>query len=125
MIFFKNLKLIPVILFAFIYSCNSVPEIKEPSDKIISESIAEKDISFSIFMNDSANKSSGFGYDILMNGQRYIHQSTVPAVSGNQYFQSETDAKIAASFVCFKIQNNIMPPTITPHELDSLGVNIK
>ena len=93
MIFFNNFKLILVVLFAFIYSCNSASEIKEPNDKIIPESIAEKDISFSIFMIDSTNKSSSFGYDIILNGQRYIHQSTVPAVSGNQYFQSETEAK--------------------------------
>ena len=69
MIFLENLKLIPFILFAFIYSCNSAPKIKVPSNKIISESIAEKDISFNIFMNDSENKTSCFGCDIIMNGQ--------------------------------------------------------
>ena len=131
MIFNKKLKLIPVILYVFFCSCNSdkeiksAPENKSVSDSTITSTTAEKIISFNIFMNDSTDKSAGFGYEILMNKQRYIRQSTIPAVSGNQYFKTEAEAKIAASFVCYKIQNNIMPPTVSTHELDSLGITIK
>lgn len=127
----KKFKLIPFILFAFLYSCNSstennpVSEIKSATDSKLIESNSERNTSYKIFMNDSTVKSSGFGYDILMNGERYIHQSTIPAVSGNQYFKTEGEAKTIASFVCYKIQNNILPPTITLHELDSLGIMIK
>ncbi len=116
---------------AFIYSCNSVSEnnlpaeINSTSTAIISETTDDKNISFHIFMIDSTNKSAGFGYDILMNDQRYIHQTTIPAVSGNQFFKTEEAAKTVASFVCYKIQNNLMPPTISTHELDSLGISIK
>ncbi len=127
----KKSKLIPVIIFVFFYSCNSssennsVSEIKSTLDSAWTESSAEKNISFKVFINDSTEKSAGFGYDILMNDQRYIHQSSIPAVNGNQYFKTEDEAKIAASFVCYKIQNNIMPPTITINELDSLGITFK
>ena len=81
-------------------------------------------VTFKIMMNDSTDKMKGYGYDILMNGVRYIHQQTIPAVNGNQYFQMEEDAVKVASLVCFKIQHQVMPPTVTVHELDSLGVTV-
>ena len=67
-------------------------------------------------------KNKQFGYDILMNGQPYIHQPHIPAISGNNGFTSKNKAQIAGDFIIKKLNNNIMPPTITLKELDSLGV---
>jgi hypothetical protein len=64
----------------------------------------------------------GWGYDIYMNGKRYIHQPHIPAISGNKGFATEEDARKAGGLVVHKIRNNIMPPTIDVDELDSLGV---
>jgi len=64
----------------------------------------------------------GYGYDIYVNGKRYIHQETIPSVPGTKGFESEADALKAATLVRQKIENNIMPPSVTPEELDSLGV---
>ncbi len=66
--------------------------------------------------------SLGWGYDVYINKSQYVHQPHIPAVSGNRGFSNENFAKKTGEFVAFKIKNNIMPPSITPGELDSLGV---
>lgn len=64
----------------------------------------------------------GWGYDIYLAGRMYVHQPHIPAVQGNKGFDTEADAKKTASFVIYKIRNNIIPPSLTVKELDSLGV---
>lgn len=68
------------------------------------------------------NADNTFGYDIHRNGKRYIHQPNIPAVPGTKGFLVEQDAKKVAGLTIFKINNNILPPTITVKELDSLGI---
>jgi len=63
-----------------------------------------------------------FGYNILKNGKVFIHQPHIPAVAGNKGFSTEAKARKAAAFAISKIEKNIIPPTITAAELDSLGV---
>ncbi len=77
-----------------------------------------------VFKVDSIehNGSRGWGYDILINGIVHIHQPNIPAVMGNNGFSSEEKALLAGEFVIQKIKNNILPPAVTPEELDSLGV---
>ena len=73
-----------------------------------------------IYQNDSTPK--GWGYDIYADDALYIHQPHIPAVPGNKGFQSAQKAETAGNFAVYKIRNNIMPPTISVKELDSLGV---
>lgn len=77
-----------------------------------------------VFKVDSIehNGSRGWGYDILINDIVHIHQPNIPAVMGNNGFSSEENALIAGEYVIQKIKNNILPPAVTPEELDSLGV---
>lgn len=65
---------------------------------------------------------SGWGYDIEVGGKPYIHQPTIPSLPGNSGFKTQADAETVAALVCHKIQNNIMPPSVTPQELDSLKI---
>ena len=67
-------------------------------------------------------EGNGYGYDIYMGDKLYIHQPTIPAVAGNKGFSSSEKAERTAAFVEQKILNNIIPPAVTPEELDSLGV---
>lgn len=71
---------------------------------------------------NSEPKISGFGYDILVDGTLFIHQPNIPAVPGNNGFKNEADAKKVAELMTYKIKNNIVPPTITIEEMDSLKV---
>ena len=67
-------------------------------------------------------ESSGFGYDIILDGHTYVHQPNIPALPGNNGFSTEEKARSVAELVSFKIRNNIMPPTVEVRELDSLRV---
>ena len=51
-----------------------------------------------------------------------INQPHIPSIQGNKAFSSRFKAAIAAQFILDKINNNIFPPSISPEELDSLGV---
>ncbi|MEO6253745.1 MAG: DUF4907 domain-containing protein [Ferruginibacter sp.] len=78
-----------------------------------------------VFNNDTMKSDKpikGFGYDIYKDDAVYIHQPHIPAVGGNNGFSTEVNAKKAAGFVVYKIEHNIMPPSVTAAELDSLGV---
>lgn len=81
-------------------------------------------ITHQIFRVDSVDNSGvrGWGYNIMVDGKIYIHQPTVPAIMGNNGFSSEQKAAKAAEFVIYKIRNNVIPPSVTPEELDSLEV---
>jgi hypothetical protein len=67
---------------------------------------------------------TGYGYDIYLNGKLYVHQPTVPAVTGLQAFPSQELAAATAGLVISKIRQHILPPTVDLRELDSLGVDV-
>ena len=71
-----------------------------------------------VFKNDGT--SSGYGYDILINGKVSVHQPNIPAVQGNTGFSSEEAAYKTAELVLYKIKHNILPPSVDVKELDSL-----
>lgn len=77
-------------------------------------------ITYKTFANDSA--PGGFGYDIYVDGRMMVHQPNIPAVMGNRGFNTEEEAAKTANLVMFKLKNNIMPPSISTSELDSLGI---
>lgn len=84
----------------------------------------DANLTVEVFKIDSIehNGTHGWGYDIMINGEIHIHQPHIPAIMGNNGFSSEEKAQIAGEFVIKKIKNNILPPRVTPEELDSLGV---
>ena len=65
---------------------------------------------------------NGWGYDIYVNGTKYIHQTTIPAVPGTKGFASKEDALKVGTFVQGKIDRNEMPPSVTPEELEKIGI---
>lgn len=88
-------------------------------------SSSDAKLTFIVFKNDtmkSQDATGGFGYDVMLNGRLYLHQPMIPAVQGLKTFSSEKDAKKMAEFVLLKIKNNIMPPTVSIPEIDSLGI---
>ncbi len=81
-------------------------------------------IDIKVFNNDTVKndpKLTGFGYDILIYDAVYNHQPHIPAINGMRGFHTKEQAKKAAELVVYKIRNNIMPPSLSPKELDSLG----
>lgn len=68
---------------------------------------------------------STYGYRILKSGKLFIHQPQIPALPGNKGFQTKELATKCAELVIDKIQDGILPPTITIEELKSLSVKVE
>lgn len=85
---------------------------------------ANAEVEIKIFKNDTLTDSllQGYGYDIYIFKSRYVHQPHIPAINGNRGFDTKADARKTAEFIVYKIRNNIMPPSVTVQELDSLDI---
>ena len=94
--------------------------IQQPAAKKEVHSSGKVKLEVKTYQNDSTLK--GWGYDVYADGALYIHQPAIPAIPGNRGFSSQHNALTAGNFAALKIRNNIMPPTISLNELDSLGV---
>ena len=105
------------VTFILIIKGNTPVNNGETEHRIARDTIADKIIETSVFQ-----VGEGWGYDIFVDGKRYIHQPMMPVVQGNKAFVNETDAREVAEFVAGKIRKNIIPPTISSEEMDSLGV---
>jgi hypothetical protein len=91
---------------------------KQPPPK--PEDSPYKNSTFKVTVINSIDNT--FGYDLFIDGRQYIHQPSVPGLPGNKGFASKEQANSVANLVIKKIKNNMMPPTVTKEELDSLGV---
>ena len=103
---------------------NERPEAKD-TVKPAPNPYANATIEVKVFSNDTLKqdfKATGFGYDIYINGTMYIHQYNIPALPGNNGFKTKEAAQKAGELVAYKVKNNIMPPTVSVEELDSIGV---
>lgn len=83
-----------------------------------------QNFSSQFFFVDSLNPKLGFGYNILIDGALFIHQNSIPSLPGNTAFPSQEQAEIVANLVIHKLKNNIMPPSVSKQELDSLKILI-
>ena len=63
---------------------------------------------------------NGWGYDVFIDGAQYVHQPNIPALPGKAGFKTEADAKEVGELVIQKIRNNIMPPSVTPEEVNAI-----
>ena len=63
------------------------------------------------------NENGSWGYDIVVNGRRYIHQPEIPAVTGRRGFDREAQARKIGEMVVDKIRKGIMPPSVSAEEV--------
>ena len=63
-----------------------------------------------------------YGYDVFADGKLMIHQTSVPALPGNEGFKTKDDATKVALLVIAKIKKGEMPPTISIDEMKTLNV---
>jgi len=64
-----------------------------------------------------------WGYDIMMDGKLFIHQPFAPGISGNRGFSTEKKAERAAKLVIEKINNGILPPSLSVDEVHRIENN--
>lgn len=65
----------------------------------------------------------GWGYHIFMDDKMYIEQKYIPVISGKLPFKTKGDAENVARLMKKKIIENIIPPSISLKEIDSLELN--
>ncbi len=63
-----------------------------------------------------------YGYDVFADGRLMIHQTSAPALPGNEGFKTKEDAAKVALLVIDKIRKGEMPPTISIDEMKKLNV---
>lgn len=98
-------------LLIFVYSCKSDYTEDENANYAYDLNLEVKTI---------FNDSIGWGYQIYQNGDIYINQPHIPTIQGYKGFENEKSARKIGEYVMNKIENNIIPPTITHEELDSI-----
>jgi hypothetical protein len=78
----------------------------------------KQDAGYSIEILPGAENS--FGYTIRKEGKPLIHQPHIPGRPGIRGFNNEQQARAAATLMIQKMKQNIMPPTLSEREIDSL-----
>ncbi|MES2559222.1 MAG: DUF4907 domain-containing protein [Bacteroidota bacterium] len=68
------------------------------------------------------NKDRTFGYTILENGKKYIHQPSIPGRTGSRGFKTKQDAQKVATFVMDKMNKGVIPPSVTEQDLKTLNI---
>ena len=60
------------------------------------------------------------GYDVFADGRLMIHQTSAPALPGNEGLKTKEDATKVALLVIDKIKKGEMPPTVSIDEMKKL-----
>lgn len=104
-----------------VISCNSnsrnTIENNADSSLILLDNLTESN-TFSLLIVE--NPDTTFGYIVFKDSVPYIIQKNIPGKSGNNGFSDSASAYKVADYVIHKLKHNIIPPTISKQELDSL-----
>jgi hypothetical protein len=65
---------------------------------------------------------NGWGYDILLDNKKFIHQKIVPAVDGYHHFATAAQAEKVARLCIAKMKKGQKLPYISVAEIDSLAI---
>lgn len=109
-------------LFGFLlFSCNKeTKEIDKIENKKVTPQEAVTQLGETYGYNVIKNPDNSFGYQIYKDGTKVIKQEYIPAIPGNHGFETEKQAKSLAELVIKKLENQIMPPTVSVEEVDSI-----
>jgi hypothetical protein len=74
------------------------------------------------FKVETIRAEYGWGYRVREDTLPVIEQKVIPGIPGNNGFATEQEAAKTGALVKQKLDRGIFPPTISTHELDSLGI---
>jgi hypothetical protein len=120
------------LLFFIFFSCsnsqqkneNEITGTEENTTLSVAENIGKSpSYEVAIFeVKNETNENTGWGYDIIVDNVKTIHQPSIPAISGIHAFKTKEDALKTGTFAADKMRKNGSLPTLSIKELDSLGV---
>ncbi len=115
-------------MFIFCYTTNSIAQQNNASEIANTNEkkqtlLKNRNTQFQYFIIKT--DSSSFGYDIYVDGNLYIHQTTIPSINGNNGFANTDLAKKCALLVLKKLKAGEQLPTISRDELYKIGVKEK
>jgi len=111
----KNKKTIWLVLLVALIVVFIVIQNKKSVSEVVENPYANSDITVQTLEGEN-----GWGYDILIDGEMYVHQPTIPALPGTSNFNSEQDARAVAELMIKKIRENILPPGVTAEEVNEI-----
>lgn len=98
-------------------SCSQEKPVESIKDK--QSKIETVNPGYSLETFESAN---GWGYTILNEGKPFIIQKHIPSMQGTNGFSNKNFAEKCGNFIINKLENGIMPPSVSKEELLELGV---
>ncbi|OQX96325.1 MAG: hypothetical protein B6I20_14565 [Bacteroidetes bacterium 4572_117] len=111
----KNLLLLSIISFFILtISCNNTKKTENVED--IEYQLPKREVNLYYFETEN-----GWGYDVEINGKKFLHQIHLPCDCGGEGFKTKEKATLAAEFLKKKIENNERSLIIYREQLDSLG----
>lgn len=117
-----RLQLVWIIAMCCSMSCTDGAEQQAPASK--PAAAAEQPAPETRYDCKTIDVDGGYGYDIYVDGNLFVHQTHIPAVPGVHPFATESDAWRAGSFAVEKMKQGIVPPTISVEELQSIGITL-
>ena len=67
------------------------------------------------------SEAKTWGYDILVEGERFIHQPSKPGLPGNRGFDTKEKAQRVADLIIKKMKKGEMPPSVSIAEMKQLN----
>jgi hypothetical protein len=109
-----------VVSFFFIVLVHAQQQPHENSATTFPAASAYANTKLTYKISDAPNET--YGYDIYADGKLMIHQTSIPALPGNDGFKTKADASKVAQLVIGKIKKGEMPPTVSIEEMKKLKV---
>ena len=116
----KKIITCPVVIFTTICVNAQQQPKQENAAAQFPESIRDTHTKLTYKIIDAPNHT--YGYDVFADRKLLIHQTSIPALPGNEGCKTKADASKVAQLVISKIKKGEMPPTVTIEELKKLKV---
>lgn len=113
-------KIILLLVTFLLFSCGKESKEVDKIEEVVTQQENIIKVGDTFGYNIIKNADNSFGYEIFSEGVKIIKQEHIPAVPGNNGFEKESHAKALAELVIKKLENQIMPPTVTVEEIDSI-----
>jgi len=109
-----------------VYRDTSVVEVDQ-SKVSISDTLSDAKVetqNFEVVTFQNNTSAGGWGFDLYVDGKRYIHQPTVPVVAGVYGFRTKEQSEMAGNMMVEKLKQGKQPPTLDESDLRFLGIKL-